>query len=39
LAGANWHVEDRHYGGADKSGLEVFCLLDYARDVATEDGG
>jgi len=37
LAGAHWHVEDWHDCGADQSGLEVFCLLNYAGDVATED--
>ena len=39
LPGAHWHVEDWHDGGTDQTGLEVFGLLDDARDVATENGG
>jgi hypothetical protein len=38
LAGAHGHVEDGHDGGADESGLEVFCLLDYTGDVAAKNG-
>ena len=38
LAGAHGDVEDRHDGGADESGLVVFGLLNYAGDVAAEDG-
>jgi hypothetical protein len=37
LSGAHGDVEDGHSLDADKSGLIVFCLLNYTGDVAAKD--